>query len=313
MKNLIVYESKYGTTKESAYILSKIIGYSKVIKPLEFSNKDENFDNYIFLLPVYNEKISENILNLIKNNIEFLIKKNIYFIIVNLLGRHDFYLKEAKDMLKDPLINMHSINGNLILDKLDENDLNSIKNFFTLTHSQFKDRINFNINEVIQLTLNIKNELEIKKAALKEEIIKDIITKFITNHNTCVISTSCDITPRATPIEYIYYKKTFYFISEGGIKFANILRNNNVSIAIFDNYSSMNKIGGLQITGKASFVEFASEEYYEIMTLKNINSSAINKLDIILNIIKVDIEKIEALNTDFKKYNGDSKQILYKL
>ena len=38
--------------------------------------------------------------------------------------------------------------------------------------------------------------------------------------------------------------------------------------------------------------------------------NTIKKLDIILNVFKVSVEKFEVLNTEFKRYNGDVKQIL---
>lgn len=208
------------------------------------------------------------------------------------------------------LIMMKSINGNLILERLDKKDFQSIKKFFIITNTPFEDKIKFNINEVVQIALKIKDEINNRKESLDKEIIEKVIKKIISNHNTCVLCTSYENYPRATPIEYIYYNDTLYFISEGGVKFANILRNNNVSIGIFDNYKNMKKIGGLQISGIVNIIDYLSEEYFQIMKLRNISINTIKKLDIILNVFKVSIKEIEVLNTEFKKYNGDVKQIL---
>lgn len=310
MKNLIIYESKYGTTKESSEIVAKIIGYSKIIKTENFKADDKTFDNYIILSPIYNEAIHKKIRSFIVDNKEWLIKKDVYFCIVNLSGRAEFYLKEIKDILKDSLIIMQSINGNLIIERLDKEDFESIKKFFLIMNLPLEDNIKFDINEVVQVAINIKYKIEDRKESLSKEVVKKVIKKFISNHNTCVLCTSYENQPRATPIEYIYYNDTFYFISEGGIKFANILRNNKVSIGIFDNYKDMKKIGGIQITGEATNIEYLSDEYLKVMKLRNISMNTIKKLDIILNVFRVSVEKFELLNTEFKKYNGDVRQIL---
>ncbi|MEN8076411.1 flavodoxin domain-containing protein [Clostridioides difficile] len=310
MKNIIIYESKYGCTKESAYIFSKIIGYSKVIKTDEFNKNDKEFDNYIILSPIYNESIPIKIMNFIVNNESWLTTKDIYFCIVNLSGRAEFYLKNVKDILNDSLIMMKSINGNLILKNLDNNDFKSIKKFLSIVKMPLEDIKRFNVNEVVEVALDIKYSIENRREKLSDDIIKKVVHKFISNHNTCVLCTCHDNCPRATPIEYIYYKDMIYFISEGGVKFANILINNNVSIGIFNNYKEMKSVAGIQITGKAFMVYYLSDEYFDIMKLRKINKNMVKNLDVILNIFKVSIEKIEVLNTEFKKYNGDSKQTL---
>ena len=161
---------------------------------------------------------------------------------------------------------------------------NTAERIVNLKNGIFEDKIKFNINEVVQIALKIKDEINNRKESLDKEIIEKVIKKIISNHNTCVLCTSYENYPRATPIEYIYYNDTLYFISEGGVKFANILRNNNVSIGIFDNYKNMKKIGGLQISGIVNIIDYLSEEYFQIMKLRNISINTIKKLDIILEI-----------------------------
>ena len=69
-----------------------------------------------------------------------------------------------------------------------------------------------------------------------------------------------------------------YFITEGGEKFANILLNNMVSISVYENYESMMKLAGMQITGRASIVDCNSQEYMDILGIKGINSEHIKAL-----------------------------------
>ena len=296
MKNLIIYESKYGTTKESAYILSKVIGYSKVCTTSEFDKEDTSFDNYIILSPVYNDALYEKIKTFVTDNKDYLMKKDIYFIIVNLSGRPEFYLEEMKEILKDSLILMKNINGNLILNKLDKNDYESIIKFFTSINMPLEDSINFDINQAVEVALAIKDTIDNRKESSDKETIENIFTKFIKKNNTCVLSTCYNNNSRSTPMEYIYHNNMFYFISEGGVELANILRNNNVSIGIFDNYKNLKHVNGVQISGKAFIVEDSSDEYSEMLKIGKNNPNKIEKSDIILNVFKVSIEKIEILN-----------------
>ena len=296
MKNLIIYESKYGTTKESAYILSKVIGHSKVCTTSEFDKEDTSFDNYIIVSPIYTDDLYEKVKTFVTDNKEYLMKKDIYFAIVNLSARAEFYLKEMKEMLKESLILMKNINGNLILNKLDEKDYEDIVKFYNIMNLPVQDSINFNINQVVEVALDIKNTIDNRKESSGKETIENIFTNLIKKNNTCVLSTCYNNNPRSTPIEYIYHNNMFYFISEGGVKLANILRNNNVSIGIFDNYKNLKHVKGVQISGKAFIVEDSSDEYYEILKIGKNNPDKIEKSDIILNVFKVSIEKIEILN-----------------
>lgn len=43
------------------------------------------------------------------------------------------------------------------------------------------------------------------------------------------------------------------------MEFANILRNNNVTIGIFDDYKNITKVNGVQISGKGFIIEASSE------------------------------------------------------
>lgn len=186
---------------------------------------------------------------------------------------------------------MKNINGNLILNKLDKNDYESIIKFFTSINMPLEDSINFDINQAVEVALAIKDTID-----NREKSLKNIFRKFIKNNNTCVLSTCYNNNPRPTPMEYIYHNNKFYFISEGGVELANILRNNNVTIGIFDDYKNSNKVNGVQISGKAFIVEDSSDEYSEILKIGKNNPNKIEKSDIILNVFKVSIEKFEILN-----------------
>ena len=134
--------------------------YSKVCTTSDFDKKDTSFDNYIILSPVYNDALYKKIKTFVTDNKDYLMKKDIYFIIVNLSGRPEFYLKEMKEILKDSLILMKNINGNLLLNKLDKNDYESIVKFVISINMPLEDSINFDINQAIEVALDIKDTID---------------------------------------------------------------------------------------------------------------------------------------------------------
>lgn len=146
---------------------------------------------------------------------------------------------------------------------------------------------------------------------MPREELKSAIEDFLLSHNTCTLSTGTKDCVRGTPIEYSYKNGCVYFVTEGGMKFANLLLNNNVSISIYDSYSGMGKLSGMQLSGKAYILENGSLEYKKVFELKNIPYEQILKLPIIMNVIKVKIDMVEFLCSKFKEMGYDSKQVYY--
>jgi hypothetical protein len=72
----------------------------------------------------------------------------------------------------------------------------------------------------------------------------------------------------------------------------------------------MNKLAGMQITGRAYIISSNEIEYDNILKMKNLNIEYIKKLPYVLNIIKIKIEKIEFLYSQFKEKGFDARQIL---
>ena len=62
-------------------------------------------------------------------------------------------------------------------------------------------------------------------------------------------------------IEYLVIDDRLYLLSEGGEKFAHLLANPRVSVAVYDPFVSMTSLFGLQLTGRAALVPAWSVEY----------------------------------------------------
>ena len=115
---------------------------------------------------------------------------------------------------------------------------------------------------------------------------------------------------RSTPIEYNYLNGYIYLLSEGGVKFANLVLNKNVSIAVYEDYTGMNNLKGMQISGHATMIDDEDEEYDRVLKLKGLNLDVIKSMPTMLNMIKITVEKVEFLNSEFRGEGADAKQII---
>jgi len=65
-----------------------------------------------------------------------------------------------------------------------------------------------------------------------------VLKKFLKRNHVLHLSTSSGSAPRSTPLEYRLHNLTFYILSEGGGKFANLEKNKKVSFSIAESYDS---------------------------------------------------------------------------
>ncbi len=70
------------------------------------------------------------------------------------------------------------------------------------------------------------------------EAFERVLKKFLKRNHVLHLSTSAGSAPRSTPLEYRLHDLTFYILSEGGGKFANLEKNKKVSFSIAEPYDS---------------------------------------------------------------------------
>ncbi|WP_425448273.1 flavodoxin domain-containing protein [Dethiothermospora halolimnae] len=312
MKNtLIIYESKYGSTEKIVKSMAPIIGHSRYCKVDEFKEEYKEFQYVIIGSPVYKEQINKKIIEFIKNNLDWLKEKKVV-IFCTCLSKEcgSKYLNQLKTLLGNNLVYDEVLYGNLILDRLSKEDYNSIKKFYEKIKKPIEDVEKLNLETIIGFALDIKKIKDKDIVKAPKELIKEQAEKFIKTHNTCTLATGFNKRVRSTPIEYNYKDGHLYFITEGGEKFAHLLQNNNISISIYDQFTAMNNLGGMQILGEATIVEYKSRQYYDVLHLKKVTKEKIDKLPVMLNILKVKINKIEFTYSKFKSMGYDIKQTL---
>lgn len=310
-QNLITYETYYGTAKKVADIFSLILGNSKVVEISKATEDIKVYENIIMIFAFHGYKTGEKTKEYIKKNKDTLINKDIALIGVGLTKKDiNNYSEKICGVLGRKADIIEFVQGELRVNKLTEEDKKILQEFLIKQNIKLMDMGMFKISEACNVVLKCRETLMKPSIILDKVELKKSIDKFIAEHNTCTLATGYNNFIRATPIEYMYFQGSLYFITEGGLKFNGILQNPNVSIAIYDSYTGMSNLKGLQIQGKTEIIEIGSSEYREVMEKKKLNEEKLKRLPINLNMIKVKINRFEFLNSDFKGMGADVKQIL---
>lgn len=310
VRTLVVYESKYGATALAAKNIAKFMGPSRYCRVNEFKDEYRDFDFFILCTPIYADAIDNVLMEFVKSNRDWLKDKRTALLCSCLDGKStQRYFKPINDLLKEGVIWQGSVGGIIDLDKLDENDYNSMKTFCGKIGLPFKSYDTFNKERFVDISLEIKQLKDKTKDGINPQELKGYINEFIKSKNTCTLCTGYKDRIRATPMEYIFSDGFIYFLSEGGEKFGNIFLNPNVSIAIYEDYESMNNLSGMQITGEASVIDTGNSEYDRVIAYKGLTYDKVTSLGIHLNMVKVSIRKVEFLWSGFSELGHDTKQI----
>ncbi|HSN58082.1 MAG TPA: flavodoxin domain-containing protein [Clostridiaceae bacterium] len=311
VKTLILYESRYGSTERISKDLALILGPAKVCRVSEFSGNIGDFKFVVICSPVYSESIDEGIIAFTRENAEILSQRKVALICVciaeQLAGR---YLETLCSVLGQSVVLKSGICGEMDMDKLSSCDRALIEGFYKNVGTSPGSLNKFDKSSFALLALRIKEIKDEGYSRIDDDLLKKHIEDFLTDHTTCVLATGSGDRVRATPIEYMFIDGYIYMLSEGGEKFANILLNPGVSIGISDPYKSMSDLAGMQISGTAKVIEMVSEEYKSILGKRKLDYEKILSLPMALNLLKIDIGKVEFLWSGFGKLGYDVKQIL---
>ena len=311
--NIITYETYYGTSKRTAEILALIIGNAKVYSIDDAPENISMYDNVISVFAFHGYITGQKTMKYLKDLNKSLNGKSLGLVGVGLMENDiNNYGKLIEDAIGRKADFTKFIEGELRINKLTEEDRGVLEKFLGEHNIKFMDMGKFKVEEVCEEACIIKELLEKHNKKLDEYELQKAIDDYISSKNTCTLTSGVCEFIRSTPIEYSYVNRCFYFFTEGGLKFKGILQNPNVSICIYDDYSGMVNLKGLQITGKAELISIGSDEYKELLEVKKLKFENINKLPVNLNLLKVYPVKFEFLNSDFKKFEVDVKQKLEK-
>jgi menaquinone-dependent protoporphyrinogen IX oxidase/uncharacterized protein YhbP (UPF0306 family) len=309
IRTLIVYNSKYGTTRDAAKIIALINGPAMCCSVDEFKPEYKEFENIVIGSPLIQEKLEPSIIEFVGNNKDWLKKKSVslFCTCLDKNGGLD-QLRSLEKFMEIHTVSMKAIGGRLIINKLDETDLELIKKFLDLVKLPFEDMDFYKEEEIIEYSMQLKILAEKIIVPVEHDKLKIAIDEFLSSHNTCTLATCHLDSVRSTPIEYNYYNGFLYLLTEGGEKFAKLLLNKNVSVSVYENFNGMNNLKGMQITGHAILID-DEEEFNRVLEFKGLNVELIKSMPIKMNMIRIVPDKIEFLNSKFKNDGYDAKQI----
>ena len=266
------------TKERSSQVLGSIISHSKIKTYMDHIDYDR-YDNLLMLVDldqVLGQKIESldgdktflEMTNYVKVN--FLDKKIKLGVLFD--ASQIYQLNECVRVLKN---NVMSANNFVFINKDVEND-------------------------AISSALEIREEFDIFNSSEKlidKSKLKEIIDGFILDHKTLNLASCSADVPRSTILEYIYHEGSFYIITEGGIKFSNLLINERASISIHDEFTSMAKVKGLVVYTKSELLDLKSQEYKMAMALRGLDENKLSRLDIDLYVLK--LSPLDYIYTDF--------------
>ena len=114
---------------------------------------------------------------------------------------------------------------------------------------------------------------------------------------------------RCTPSGQTCHDGALWIFSEGGRKFANILNNSKVSLAVFDQNGTFGNLRSVQVMGTAEFIEPFSEEYNRNAEIRKIPVGSLKKLPRPMYLIKITPSEMIVLDSSFKKQGYSSRGI----
>jgi Flavodoxin len=314
VKTLVIYETKYGFTKEIARDAAMVLAPSYCSQVSTLTKDISKYGVVAICTPVYNDLLPQSIMEFVKENVSVLKEKKVILFCCCLevdLGKT--HLKPICELLGKAVIWQEIIGTRIEINHLDNNDYNDLKKVCEKDEISFKDNNLFIRERFLERLVKISRVIEMDSNKISAQEGIGYAEEFLKKHNTCALATGFMRGIRATPIEYTYRNGNLYLLSEGGQKFYYILQNPSVSVSIFDSFTSFEELSGMQIQGTAKVIEPGSEEYNSVINEKEIEQEILISNDIALYMIKIKIEKIEFEWSGFKKMGYDTKQVFDKL
>lgn len=308
-RTCVIYESKYGSTKEIAGAIALVLGPARTCRPDEFSSDLRSFDLFVIGTPIYNGNVSPAIRRFVETNASWLRKKPVAFFCTCMnLHRGREYLKELRAIVGGdaPAV---AFGGRMEVGRLDRDDLTALTLYAKKTDFVLEDRDLTDMGAVAAFALALRERTACEGQMAAEEI-KTAVEGYLNAHHICVLATGHGDRVRATPVDYLFEDGKVYIYSEGGEKFAHLLRNPAAAIAVYTEYTSMEDIAGLQVEGRAEVLRPGAAGHAEALALRKIDPARLRAANVELNVIRITPERAEFLNAAFKREGYAMKQTL---
>lgn len=273
---LILYDGKMSSTERASRVLGCIIGNARLTEITEAPSDISSYDGFCFIFNFYGALTAGKTKAYLFAHKDILASKRLAFVGIGF----------SDQGFSKYVVGMEASVGS-----------GEITAMFISDDKQTVEA-GYQIAKVMRAPIKAMGQQELLAA----------IGKYVTNHNTLALATASDGYVRCTPLEYIFANEAFYIITEGGFKFRGILQNDKVSAAIFDPYTDMSDITGLQIYGTSELIGRDTDEYRQILAMKNVTPEMLDTLPSALFLVKIKPLKYDFLNSEFKKQGFDSRQ-----
>lgn len=145
------------------------------------------------------------------------------------------------------------------------------------------------------------------EAPMPTDALKARIDAFLEAHNTLALATGCGKWVRCTPLEYLRVDGKLYILTEGGLKFKGIWWNGAISAAVYDGYTGMDSLAGLQMTGTAVYIDPLSDEYRSVIEARGVQ---LQQMPAMLHAVRLDITRYELLDGALRADGYAARQVL---
>ncbi|MCX6083468.1 MAG: pyridoxamine 5'-phosphate oxidase family protein [Caldiserica bacterium] len=306
----VLYVSHYGTTRDIARALARILGPARASPVEGFAPAACACEFVVIGTPIFGEVPDPRATRFVEENRDWLAQRKVALFTSSLApddkGR---YRTSLSRLIGPSLVSGTSLGGRLDVASLDTADRATMEAFACATGSSVNNADTLDWSAVAAWGLKLRDIRDSLGCHLDDGQLRSEIERFLCSHDTCALATAGDAGIRATPIEYIYTQGCLYFLSEGGVKFANLLSNPHVSVCVFDPYHTMADVGGLQLTGTARLVDPRDVAADRVLDARHLTRGKLGQLPFDLNVIEVHLERAELLLSALSKRGVDSRQI----
>lgn len=321
---LVVYESKYGLTERMARDLGRVLGPARVCRATDLASVapgagvcHEALTAATFVVvvaPVYRHRPDQRIIDFVMDAQGWLRARRVALVCVGLAtsaGAVRTYLEPLSSVLGASVVWTGGLGGRVALNWLDTADRQEIEASGELRgHRGLDDLDSFSAEALAEAALAIKAVRDRYTNAMPPAELRRVIEDFLVAHTTCTLCTGAGEHVRATPLEYAYQSGVLYLVSEGGEKFAHLLVNPRVSVAVYDDFCGMDRLAGLQMLGVAAVLDDAAPERASALALRGLDEVRLAAMPYALNLIRVRIERAEFLWSRFRDQGYDLRQTL---
>jgi len=309
IRTLVVYASKYGSTKDVAYSLAMVLGPSKCISCQDYSEIYQEFELVILGGPIYSNLLLPELRGFMKSHKEWLQNRFVAFFNVGICGdeQGETLNQVISDLGKDPIW-FGTLRGRLDMAKIEPEDYAAAELILKHIDQPEKRSIDLDHAEIMRAAMSLKRARDMIDSDLDVNSRRQAVEGYLRSRNTCVLATYSDLGIRATPLEYRYRDGAMYILTEGGEKMAHILMQSEVAVVVNDEYQGHSTLFGLQLRGKATILTGRSLEYDQALKDSGYDPVRMRKLPFDMSLIKVEIIEAELLSAALKKSGKTIKQ-----